>query len=241
MSVDRSSRSVQPIASPGGDLSMYPRRPGLTRVAIAIAIALAASACATSVAPPRLPPPHRPATSGSGQHSPLSSNAGGLARQELAGVEAAADFVNADGGVDGRRLVLDVQDLDRGADAPAVMRTLKANGVAAVIGAYSSDLSIPASQAASGGAGLLGGRSRRRSADRPRTAAGVPRGRERQQPGFRLGVLRSQPARAAARQDARIAAPCHRGRRRRLCAVRGHGSRGYGAVDRHRTGRRPQL
>ena len=48
---------------------------------------------------------------------PLASNAGDLAKEELAGVQAAADFVNADGGVDGRRIVLDVQDLEPGADA----------------------------------------------------------------------------------------------------------------------------
>jgi ABC-type branched-subunit amino acid transport system substrate-binding protein len=85
---------------------------------------------------------------------PLDSNAGNLAKEELAGVQAAADFVNADGGVDGRRIVLDVRDLEPGADASAVMTSLKADGAAVVVGAYSSDLSIPASQAASD-AGLV--------------------------------------------------------------------------------------
>ena len=80
---------------------------------------------------------------------PLDGNAGGLAKEELSGVQAAVDFVNADGGIDGRRIVLDVRDLERGADAPAVMAGLKSAGVSVVIGAYSSDLSIPASQAAS--------------------------------------------------------------------------------------------
>jgi branched-chain amino acid transport system substrate-binding protein len=79
---------------------------------------------------------------------PLASNAGDLAKEELAGVQAAADFVNADGGIRGRRVVLDVRDLEPGADAPAVMASLKADGAAVVIGAYSSDLSIVASQAA---------------------------------------------------------------------------------------------
>ena len=105
--------------------------------------------CATSVAPSSPGPTASADDIRIGAAFPLSSNAGALARQELAGVEAAADFVNADGGVDGRRITLAVQDLDRGADAPAVMRTLKAKGVIAVVGAYSSDLSIPASQAAS--------------------------------------------------------------------------------------------
>jgi branched-chain amino acid transport system substrate-binding protein len=85
---------------------------------------------------------------------PLGGNAESLAREELAGVQAAAGFVNADGGIDGRRIVLDVRDLERGADAPAVMGALKAEGATIVLGAYSSELSIPASQAASD-AGLV--------------------------------------------------------------------------------------
>jgi branched-chain amino acid transport system substrate-binding protein len=80
---------------------------------------------------------------------PLAGNAAGLAKEELAGVQAAADFVNADGGVDGRRLVLDVRDLESAADATSVMASLKADGTTVVIGAYASALSIPASQAAS--------------------------------------------------------------------------------------------
>jgi len=85
---------------------------------------------------------------------PLDGNAADLANEELAGVQAAADFVNADGGVGGRRIVLDVRDLESGGDAPAVMAALKADGVDVVVGAYASALSIPASQAASD-AGLV--------------------------------------------------------------------------------------
>ncbi|HZC32570.1 MAG TPA: ABC transporter substrate-binding protein [Candidatus Bathyarchaeia archaeon] len=85
---------------------------------------------------------------------PLAGNAAGLAKEELAGVQAAADFVNADGGVDGRRIVLDVRDLESGTDAPAVMTGLRADGATVVVGAYASALSIPASQAASD-AGLV--------------------------------------------------------------------------------------
>ncbi|HKB28538.1 MAG TPA: ABC transporter substrate-binding protein, partial [Candidatus Limnocylindrales bacterium] len=77
-----------------------------------------------------------------------------LAKEELAGVQAAADFVNADGGIEGRRIVLDVRDLESGTDAPAVMTALRAAGAAVVVGAYSSALSIPASQAAND-AGLV--------------------------------------------------------------------------------------
>jgi branched-chain amino acid transport system substrate-binding protein len=85
---------------------------------------------------------------------PLAGNAAGLAKEELAGVQAAADFVNADGGVGGAQIVLDVRDLESGAAAPAVMAALRADGATAVVGAYASALSIPASQAASD-AGLV--------------------------------------------------------------------------------------
>ncbi|MGH2512527.1 MAG: ABC transporter substrate-binding protein, partial [Candidatus Limnocylindrales bacterium] len=79
---------------------------------------------------------------------PISGNAATLALQELRGVQLAADFVNADGGIAGRRVVLDIRDLESGDAAPAAMASLKADGVAAVMGAYSSDLSIPAAAAA---------------------------------------------------------------------------------------------
>jgi branched-chain amino acid transport system substrate-binding protein len=79
---------------------------------------------------------------------PLKGNAAGLASEELAGVRAAADFVNADGGIGGRQVILDVHDLEGGADAPRVMATIKAAGATVVVGAYASDLSVAASQAA---------------------------------------------------------------------------------------------
>ncbi len=85
---------------------------------------------------------------------PLSSNAASLAGPELAGVQIAADLVNADGGVAGRRIELEVRDLRSRAEADAVMSDLRDKGVELVIGAYDSDLSIAASQAAAG-AGLL--------------------------------------------------------------------------------------
>jgi branched-chain amino acid transport system substrate-binding protein len=114
------------------------------------------TACAS---PAQSPSPSAAARSSAGQIPigavfPLAGNAAGLAKEELAGVQAAADFVNADGGVDGRRIVLDVRDLESGPDAPAVMAGLRAEGATVVVGAYASALSIPASQAASD-AGLV--------------------------------------------------------------------------------------
>ena len=115
-------------------------------VAVAIASTLAVGACAA--------PADRPSTTPSGSPIrigavfPIDGNASGLARQELAGVQIAADFVNADGGIGGRPIVLDVRDLESREDAPSVMAQLRADGVAVVVGAYSSDLSIAASAAA---------------------------------------------------------------------------------------------
>jgi branched-chain amino acid transport system substrate-binding protein len=85
---------------------------------------------------------------------PLDGNAAQLAGEEKRGVEIARDMVNADGGVHGRPIQLEVRDLARAADAPAVMASLRAAGVQAVIGAYSSELSMAASAAAAD-AGLV--------------------------------------------------------------------------------------
>lgn len=79
---------------------------------------------------------------------PLEGNGASLAGEQLRGLRIAADLVNAAGGVGGHLLVLEVRDLERRSDAPAVMASLKAAGVAVVVGAYSSDLSIAASAAA---------------------------------------------------------------------------------------------
>jgi branched-chain amino acid transport system substrate-binding protein len=79
---------------------------------------------------------------------PVSSNAASLVIPELDGVRIAADLVNADGGVAGRRIELVERDLPSSDAADAVMQDLREQGVQLVIGAYSSDLSIAASQAA---------------------------------------------------------------------------------------------
>ena len=142
----------------GGVMSGHPgrrtRHQGLARIVPLTLILVLGAGCAT----PARAPSGSPLSSGAdiriGAVFPLMSNAGDLAKEELAGVQAAADFVNADGGVDGRRIVLDVHDLEPGGDAAAVMAELKAEGAAVVVGAYSSDLSITASQAAND-AGLV--------------------------------------------------------------------------------------
>jgi len=85
---------------------------------------------------------------------PISGNAASLAGPELTGVRIAADQANADGGVGGRQIELVVRDLRSRGDADEVMGELKQAGVQLVVGAYSSDLSIAASEAADR-AGLL--------------------------------------------------------------------------------------
>ena len=85
---------------------------------------------------------------------PVSSNASPLADEEALGVAIAAQLVNADGGVHGRPIDLDLRDLAAATDAPGVVAGLRAIGDRIVIGAYFSELSIAAARAASD-AGLV--------------------------------------------------------------------------------------
>jgi branched-chain amino acid transport system substrate-binding protein len=79
---------------------------------------------------------------------PLSGPQALLAGQEYAGAEIARDFVNADGGVRGQRIELVTKDITAAGDAQARVQELQASGVHSIIGAYSSALSMPISQAA---------------------------------------------------------------------------------------------
>jgi branched-chain amino acid transport system substrate-binding protein len=129
-------------------MTAHPQRRRPIEFLAAVAL-LIGTAC---VAPARAPSPSSSLTTGDiriGAVFPLDGTAAGLAKEELAGVQTAADFVNADDGIDGRRITLDVRDLESGADAPGVMAALRADGDSVVVGAYASALSIPASQAAS--------------------------------------------------------------------------------------------
>src|SRR5438309_5550963 len=114
----------------------------------AIGVVLACAACAT-------------APSGGGAASvkvgavfPLSGPQAPLAKQAYAGVPIARDLANADGGVDGAPIELITRDLVSESDAAGRVADLKAHGVKAILGAYSSSLSMPVSDAAQA-AGLL--------------------------------------------------------------------------------------
>lgn len=127
--------------------------PATLRRALIVVVAALVAGCAgaSTIASPTAGPASSPATGDPiriGAVFPISGNAAPLARQELRGVQLAADLVNADGGISGRRVVLDIRDLESGDDAPAAMASLRADGVWVVVGAYSSELSIPAAAAA---------------------------------------------------------------------------------------------
>jgi len=122
-----------------------------SRVAVAgLAVTIAIASC-TSTAHPGDPanggrasglPPIRV-----GVVLPLSGGTAGLAGQERLGIEVAADLVNADGGVAGRRIQVVVRDIADRADAQATVDSLGAAGAAVVVGAYESSLSMDVSTA----------------------------------------------------------------------------------------------
>ena len=79
---------------------------------------------------------------------PLTGVQAPLARQEMAGVQIAGDLVNVQGGVAGRPIEMVVRDLTQREDADVRVADLAGRGVSAIVGAYSSELSMPASEAA---------------------------------------------------------------------------------------------
>jgi len=114
----------------------------------AIGAVLACAACATA------PTGGAAASIKVGAIFPLSGPQAPLAKQEYAGVQIARDLVNADGGVEGAPIELITRDLTSESDATARVEDLKAHGVKAVLGSYSSSLSMPVSDATQA-AGLL--------------------------------------------------------------------------------------
>ncbi|HEY6469899.1 MAG TPA: ABC transporter substrate-binding protein [Candidatus Dormibacteraeota bacterium] len=78
---------------------------------------------------------------------PLAGTDAPDSTDEYLGVQLAAQMVNASGGVGGRSISLDLRDVEDQAQLPAAIASLHGDGVPAVIGAYSSQLSIPAASA----------------------------------------------------------------------------------------------
>ena len=74
---------------------------------------------------------------------PLSGPTADEAHDEYLGAQLAAQLVNAAGGAAGRQVTFDVRDAVSAATAQQAADSLRQDGVPAVIGAYSSALSIP--------------------------------------------------------------------------------------------------
>ena len=78
---------------------------------------------------------------------PLSGNTAADAGDEYRGAEIAAQLVDDAGGVHGRQIALDLRSVSSTDEITGAVRSLRADGVATVIGAYSSQLSIPTAAA----------------------------------------------------------------------------------------------
>jgi branched-chain amino acid transport system substrate-binding protein len=86
---------------------------------------------------------------------PLSGTQGMGGIDEYHGVRVAAELVNADGGIDGRPIVLDQVDGPEAAAAPGAVKALADRGVDLVVGSYGSTISSPAAAAAAGHGSLF--------------------------------------------------------------------------------------
>jgi branched-chain amino acid transport system substrate-binding protein len=107
-----------------------------------LVLAVLAAACTTVAAAG--PVPFRV-----GAIFPLAGSTAPDSTDEYLGASLAAQMATADGGVGGHPIALDLRDVEDQAQIPAAVASLKADGVTVVIGAYSSQLSIPAAAAVS--------------------------------------------------------------------------------------------
>ncbi len=105
----------------------------------AIGLVLACAACATA------PSSAGVASIKVGALFPLTGAQAPLAKQEYAGVQIARDLVNAEGGVAGAPIALITKELTAEGDAAGRVQELKGQGVQAILGSYSSSLSMPVS------------------------------------------------------------------------------------------------
>src|SRR5579863_618649 len=80
---------------------------------------------------------------------PLSGTTAPDSTDEYLGATLAEQMQNADGGISGHPISLDLRDVEDQAQIPAAVSSLKSDGVPVVIGAYASQLSIPAAAAVS--------------------------------------------------------------------------------------------
>jgi branched-chain amino acid transport system substrate-binding protein len=109
---------------------------GLAMVLV-FALAALASACSSSPAPIRV-----------GAVYPMTGSQGPGGVDEYRGVRLAVGMVNADGGVDGRAVELEAQDVPGADAAPGAVAALGDQGIRFVLGSYGSTVSQPAAAAA---------------------------------------------------------------------------------------------
>jgi branched-chain amino acid transport system substrate-binding protein len=86
---------------------------------------------------------------------PITGAQGSSGEEEARGAQLAVDLINQRGGVQGRRVVLDLVDVPRAELAPAAMDELQRRGDRLVVGTHGSVISAPASAAAARNGQLL--------------------------------------------------------------------------------------
>jgi branched-chain amino acid transport system substrate-binding protein len=118
------------------------KRSGPFRIIGVLALAVLGAACASVAAAG--PVPFRV-----GAIFPLSGSTAPDSTDEYLGATLAEQMQNADGGIGGHPISLDLRDVEDQAQIAAAVSSLKGDGVPVVIGAYSSQLSIPAAAAVS--------------------------------------------------------------------------------------------
>ncbi len=110
----------------------------------ALTIAAAATALVAGCAPTTAT---QPSVLRIGAIFPLAGSAAADAGDEYLGAAIAVQMINDQGGVQGRRISLDLRSVESVDQVPPAAASLRDDGVPVVIGAYSSQLSIPAAAA----------------------------------------------------------------------------------------------
>jgi branched-chain amino acid transport system substrate-binding protein len=107
------------------------------RLVAVLVLALVAAACA---------PAERAFVVGAVYPTGGAQGPGGI--EEYRGVQLAAEFANAHGGVNGRRIRIELRRAERRENAPGAVDALADDGVQVVLGSYGSTISRPAAAAA---------------------------------------------------------------------------------------------
>ena len=107
------------------------------RIALAVVLTFVAASCGSS-----------PSAIVVGAVYPTGGHQGPGGIEEYRGVELAAEFVNRNGGIGGRRVAIDLQPAERREQAPHAVDVLADKGVKVVLGSYGSTISAPATNAA---------------------------------------------------------------------------------------------